>query len=459
MLRLQIFPQPFKQNASVLVYDLTENVENLSFGTNAFGGYASCSFTLKYNFDVLWAMLEDVNGRGLLCRRIEIVDDFGETVYRGLVSDMVIDLGGQVFSRTLENTYTGVRLNHAAPTHGMWHRFTTDYDWSSVQRYGMKVFVEEDFDFLSKVWEDTALSRVNRTLAMFSTPPRVKPVRFGEMGETISMQVDGVGLHSTLGWRYAWNSFRTKRIYTNELIEQMLKAGPFGTTGVPSYPASNVSISDEEKYWVELMIDDYDTHVAGGPYTGNGYFPWGQQFISTDFSRIKESNILCATNLSSGENRLNIIQAALEQGGANDRRMLFMVWEDPASGKGLAHFRKQDIDVPYTAGYNGYYYGAKNDLIFNKHMTPIPFWQVRAGKWLTVTDVVLASQIPEPTGEVSDVFRRPDTFWIEETSYDVDGHKLTVSTTNDFDLRRIVSHNMTRLEMKSTWKNKKPKKS
>lgn len=407
-LRIQVMESPLFYAGNRILHDWTKNIEGLHFGTNAFGGFTAISFTLKYDFNTLWYFMEPYSRTCVLAKRLVVVDPFGLAVYEGLLSSLQLDLGGQGFSRSLENFFSAVRLDHKTPYDTNMVR-TSAYDYAAVNRFGIKVAQMDNGNLIYPAQQPSgpAYDIVQRLLKNFAEPQRFSGTKIGGVGTEVIAQVTGMGLHSTLDWRYAYNHLEDE-VDTSQVVKWLIQ------NGSPTWQQAGG--------WTEKLYN-----------ATYGFLPYGQQFLTDDASQIDASGMNCPANEGQGSKRLEIIRSLLKYGATGETRALFQVFQTK-NGKGRVHFRKQKTDLPYSAGYDGYYYSAKNNLVLNRDRAPIPLYQVRAGRWLTLHDADIVGTVAPGTL----IQRDPRCMFIEDTDYDADRDELSIGTTNDFDLRRLL---------------------
>jgi len=409
-LRVKVYPNPAtapSNKQDIAVFDLTNEIEGLKFGTSAFGGFDRCSFRLKKGLDSAVNMIYDYDDKGLIARRVVISAADGFVPYEGIIYTLSLELGGGTLSRTMETFYSAVRYDHISKKRGNPKTYTTTYDLASVNRYGIRV-LQVDGNTISNANAAPASDIAARYLNTFSDMQPFDATLVGGNGSEIVTNVNCQGLASTLSFRYAFNNADNRQVDSSEVIKAMLTQG--------TNPSARYQ-------WNERLP---------GP---SGFLAYGQQFVSGVSSQIQNSGINVDVKEGQGGTRLDIIKGILKYGGTGQKRMLFQVWDKAGSTKGIASFAPVSLTCPYVAGYSGYYYSLVENRIFDSSRNVIPFWKVRAGNWMTLLDGRLIR--PSVSGSLS-IYKDPRCFWIETTSYDVDRREMSLETTIDFDIRTLM---------------------
>lgn len=390
-LTVKIYPNPANANRSpeTLIDDWTADVQNLRFGTAAFGGYSNCTFTLRRGFDRLYRHLEGAKGqRTYITNRLRIEETGKQTrqvvPWEGLIATMELQYGQQFKSRSYLNMYNAVRLQHLKLA-GTRKTYTLVADTAQSAKFGIRVFV---LDTKLRANANTALPTAiaTRFLQTHKYPNRAGGTEIGGVQRDVGLQVTCIGMADTLKWRWAFNTKSTTALDTGEILKEMLRATTL-----------------------------YKWHEPG---VGN----YGQQFIVENFNSIAATGITVPSVELQGRPRLDIIADLLEYGNSSGERMLFQVFQG-TGGKGRARFARQPNALPFTDNYNGYYFNGTQNQIFDRSQKRIMPWLVRAGNWLTDVDSKLS-----PPNPASDIFLDSRCMWLEETMYDVDSDILRLKT-------------------------------
>lgn len=126
---------------------------------------------------------------------IEIVNDFGTTVWSGCISDIDVNAGAISDRFTLRNMYNRIKAVYSNNVQG-WQRNDTDWveDSTSVDRYGEK----EAIISLGDSTEEIADASLNILIDKYGKPTALPVFESSQPGATIFCK----GLASTLEWKY-----------------------------------------------------------------------------------------------------------------------------------------------------------------------------------------------------------------------------------------------------------------
>lgn len=411
---IAIYSNPVRGNA-LLQAHWGKYAEALTFSTNAFGGYASCTFQLRLGYDEMRSYVLGFGQPAYATNRIRITDPFGVVCYEGILSSLSVRAGSEIISCGVESLYNCVRVDYDVPYK---NRTVTKQNYfddaTSRAAYGKKVMrLQLPGAFPANTTTPRSVARRFIKQRRQMSAPSSK--RKGGEDTDLVMEVSCVGMSApALEWRYAFSNLATSTDSAN-VVKDMLAANPIteGSTGAFRGRAGSG--------WGEVL-------------DANGYLGFGQQFIHpSNFNNIAASGTSVERNIGSGSTRIEIVKQAAQYGSSSDKRMLFQVWDDGATnaGKGIAYFQAMNETKPLASGYTGYYDYPHVPQVFNAGMTRLPLWRVRAGNWMTTLG--LGSFAAYAT-----IYDDPRCFWIEETAYDVDRGVLTLSTSSDFNLEQYL---------------------
>ncbi len=393
-------------------------VEGLRFGTNAFGGYADCSFTLKLPVNQLVAIIVGLGLPQGVGSRLRVIDPYGVVCYQGMIYAVSLRMGNETMARGLDNMFNCVRVDYSVPGLRQNSNQRVFYDDAASRAlYGKKV-ARVELPGSYGTTTPAPLGAARRFIKQHRKPREPEARVKGGEALDLALAVTCVGMVTPgLEWRYAYNAGNAEQVDTARVIKDMLGANPIAEG------SANAHRGPSGSSWVEQL----DTGKTLG---------YGQQYIATDFSNIKDSGTTIERNSGSGSPRIDIVKQAASAGSVNDRRMLFQVWENTTGnveheGKGLAYFREMSEVRPFQSGYRGYYDNAHVPEVFDKNQARIPLWRVRAGDWITTLGIV-------PNALAPTIYDDPRCFWIEETDFDVDTQTLTLSSTDEFSLEQYM---------------------
>jgi hypothetical protein len=414
--QILVYANRARDNASSLVAANWGNfAEGLKFGTNAFGGYGACSFTLKTTYANALAYVNGWGASRWIGDRIRIVDSPGKVCYEGMIYNLNLKLGGESASRSMDSMFNVARMDYNVPfkTSTKTNQAFFD-DASSRALYGKKVSNQQiPGSFPNNT--TTPASTARRFIKQNRTPGKSQSKTKGGSDQSYGLEVTCVGLMTpALEWRWAFCNLATQ-VDTSRIVKDMLVQNPIteGTTGAGR---------DGNGAWVE-------------PLNAGNNLGYGQDFISgTDFTHIASSGTTVERNVGSGSQRIDIVKGAAQYGSVNDKRMLFQVWDDNiwgGTGRGLAYFQEMSETRPFQTGYSGYYDDANLPQIYDAGQHRLPLYRVRAGNWLTTLGLV-------PNGLYPTIYDDPRCFWIESGEYDVDAATLTLQSASNFDLNLYI---------------------
>lgn len=404
--RVQIYSNIVRAN--VLLDDWTYYVEGLNFGTEDFGGYGACTFTLKRDLPSLLRFLNGYSDQpSFITNRIRVIDPFGAVAYEGALWTLTLRVGGETYSRSADSLFNCARVDYKVGS----DTYSAYYDDASSRNTFGKKAVQIDLRGTYPAGSGTPLSVAKRQVKRRRQGGTPDQKTKGGAQSELAMEVTCVGLGTqALSSRYAVSNIATL-VDSSQIPKDMLGANLIAE-GAPN------AARGPSGGWTEFL----DTSKTLG---------FGQQFIHpTNFTNIRTSGTMIENNRGSGSTRLEIIKQALENGSSNDRPMLFQVWDDGSAnaGKGIAHFRELSETRPFPEGngYDGYFDVAGEPIVMNAGMSTIPLWRVRAGKFMTTVGIV-------PNAIYPSVYQDPRVFYIAGTNFDVDSYTLTLNSDEDFD--------------------------
>lgn len=400
--------------SNVLLANWTNYVSGLTFGTSAMGGYATCEFTLKKDFDSLLQIVEGTTGTPTYCtNRIRITaqesEVAGAVVWEGMIYNLELTYGNATISRSVDSLFNIARTDYTVATVPPKNKSSRYNDATSRATFGNKVFRQSlGGAFASADTTPTQLSR--RYVTQHKNPGKSSAKGLGGASDELTLSVSCVGFASTLEWRDAFNNDATSND-TAQIVKDMIRAGSVADGGTGAGVGRN--------NWVEILTDSNNT------------IGFGAQHIAESFANVANSSVTVARNLIQGTSRLEIIKGVAAFGSSNYRRMLFQVWDDGTSnaGKGIPYFVEQPSARGGASGYTGYYDNTKTGTVFNANMARIPLYLVRAGQWMTSLDLPQSTYVT-----ISTPFDDPRMFWIEETNYSTDTQTLTLTSSADFNI-------------------------
>lgn len=412
---IQIYSNPVRGN-TLLASNWGAFVEGLTFSTNAFGGYAACEFTLRFDYPTLFNYVNGIAGQpSYVTNRIRILDPFGVVCYEGMLYALTLHAGNETQGVSADNLYNCVAIDYDVPYKDHTDTRVTYNDNSTSRATFGKKCARYHLPGAYPRATLTPGSTARRFVKQHRAPGKPNSKRKGGDNAELSLQVACVGLITpALEWRYAFSNLATQ-VDTSQIVKDLLGANPIpeGSNGAGRGPANSG--------WVEVLNA---AHTLG----------YGQEFINaTTFGNIASSGTNVERNSGSGSQRIEIVQQLATYGSVNDRRMLFQVWDDGVTnaGKGIAWFTEMSETMPFVGGYNGYYDLAHEPTVMDAGQTRIPLWRVRAGKWLTTLGVV-------PNASYASIYDDPRCFWIEETAYEVDTATLTLASASDFNVEQYM---------------------
>lgn len=408
---------------NILLANWTEYISGLRFSSEAFGGFASCSFTLKRDYQTLLNYVEGTRGSPtFVSNRIIITEqERGRVVYQGKIHTLTLRYGTAVLGRSLDQLYNIGKLGYTLRGYNtpVWAVYS---DATSRALFGNRVY-RDDLDGIYANGTNP-LNRATRFVVTHLAPSKPTAKVNGGTSEDLLLEVDCVGLTEELNQRYAENN-RGAAVDTGQIVKDLLQAGAI-PSGVGSWRGSNG--------WSENL------HTSFG---ASGSIPFAVETIETSLlTQIASSGISIAPVEIHNQSRWDILKAAAAYGSSNNKRMLFQVWEQldartstGLNGKGLAYFVEQPTARSNASGYTGYFDDSRTGSVWDKNNQRIPLHLIRAGQWITSID------LPTKTyGGVSSVFDDPRMFWIERAEYDADNYTLTLSSDNDASTERYLAN-------------------
>jgi hypothetical protein len=411
------------QRGNELLADWTGYVSGLRYASEAFGGFASCSFTLKLDYKRLLNIVEGVTNRPTyISNRVRIRDDRGRVVYEGKIFNLNLRYGAQVHGRSMDQLYNIARLGYTLRGYNtpVWATYN---DATSRGLFGNRVY-RTDLDGIFTAGTNP-LNRATRFVVTHRSPSKPTAQVTGGSGDEIALEVDCVGLSEELTMRFAENT-RGKAVDTAQIVKDMLQPGSI-TSGTGAWRGSNG--------WSENL------HTSFG---GSGNIPYAAESISTaNLTNITNSGITIAPVEVHNQTRWEIIKACAAYGTSNNKRVLFQVWEQDGratvqqNGKGLAYFLEQPSIRGSATGYGGYYNNTAEGFVFDSRGERLPLHAVKAGQWITTVNMPSKTYMG-----VTSVFDDPRMFWIERAEYDADAHTLTLSSDNDASTERYLANLM-----------------
>lgn len=412
MFNVLVYSSPVRGN--LLVANWTEYVSGLRFASEAFGGFASCSFTLKRDFQTLFNYVEGTHAApSYVSNRIIITEqERGRVVYQGKIHTLTLTYGTAVRGRSLDQLYNIARLGFTLRNYNttVWSVYA---DTASQANYGTRVYRAD----LDGVYIDgtNPTNRATRFVVTHSAPSQPTAKVNGGAGDDLKLEVDCVGLSEELLNRFSENNRGTAQD-TGEIVKDQLRAGAI-TSGVGAWRGQNG--------WYEML------HSSGA---ASGSIPYAVEGIETSLlGNIASSGVTISASEVHSRSRWDVIKAAAGYGSSSSKRMLFQVWEQTdlrtatgQNGKGLAYFAAQPTARSNDSSYTGYFDNSRSGFVFDKSGQRVPLHTVRAGQWITSMDVPAKN-----FGPVTSVFDDPRAFWIERAEYDADNYTLTLSSEND----------------------------
>lgn len=406
-----------------LLADWTNYVSGLRFASEAFGGYASCSFTLKLDYKALLNIVEGVTARPTyISNRVRIRDERGVVRYEGKIFNLTLTVGAATHGRSLDQLFNIARFGYTLRGYNtpVWAVYS---DATSRGLFGNRVY-RTDIDGIFANGTNP-LNRATRFVVTHRSPSKPQPQVTGGSGDEISLQVDCVGLSEELMVRYAENT-RGTATDTGQIVKDLLRAGSV-PSGAGAWRGQNG--------WAENL------HTSFG---SSGSIPFAAESIdTTDLTQIATTGITIAPVEVHNAARWDILKACAAYGTSNNKRVLFQVWEQDGrsvaqqNGKGRAYWVEQPSIRGGASGYTGYYNNTNTGVVFDSRGERIPAYAVRAGQWMTTMNM------PSKTyGGVTSVFDDPRMFWIERAEYDADSHVLTLSSENDASTERYLANLM-----------------
>jgi hypothetical protein len=289
--------------------------EGLKFGTNAFGGYGTCTFSLRFRAEQLMRYLVGYGSQPTyVTNRIRIVDPLGIPCYEGMIYALSLKLGNEVIARSAENLFNCVRADFQTSwgSHTQNNTYYVD-DAASRALFGKKVKRLELPGTYNPFTLTAATGQAQRFLTLHKTPQDPQATVVGGSNNVLKMDVSCVGqITPGLEWRFAFSNL-TKQADTAEIIKDMILPGSI------SEGNQHAKRGRANSGWVELLN------------TG-GTLAFAQQFLSTDTSHIANSGVSIERNSGSGGSRIDIAKHAAGFGSNNQRRMLLQVWDDGQVG-------------------------------------------------------------------------------------------------------------------------------
>lgn len=400
--------------ANVLVDNWTNFVSGMTFNTNAMGGYSTCDFTLRKDFESLYAITEGTSEQPTYCtNRIRITSqeaqNAGAVVWEGMIYNLELKYGNATISRSADSLFNIARTDYTVATNPPTDKSSRYNDAPSRATFGNKVFRQElGGSFANADTTPTRLSQ--RYVTQHKNPGKSSSKGLGGSSEELSLSVSCVGFASTLDWRYAFNNDAVAND-TAQIVKDMIRAGAV-TDG-----SAGAGIGRNN--WSEILTNTNNT------------IGFGAQFVAESFSNVNNSSVTVKRNLIQGTTRLDIIKGVAAFGSSNYKRMLFQVWDDGISnaGKGIPYFVEQPTARGGASDYAGYYDNTQSGYAYDANMQRIPLYMVRAGSWITSVD------LPQSTyATITNAFDDPRMFWIEETSYSADSYSLTLTSSSEFNV-------------------------
>jgi len=380
--------------------------EGLKFGTNAFGGYGTCTFSLKFKTEQLLAYLNGYGSEpGYVTNRIRIIDPHGVCVYEGMIYALALHLGNETIARSADNLFNVVRADYSTAwfSNTQNQTYYTD-DAASRALYGKKVKRLQLPGTYNPYTPAAATGQAQRFLNLHSTPQDPQPTTKGGSSSVIKLDVSCVGLATPgLEWRFAFSTL-TASVDTAEIIKDMILPGPnaegVGAAGrgrsgsnwveplniknylvthaVLTANVATLTLNNSHGYTIGDLVTvagvslnavfngqftltaigsgtiSYPlTHadIGGVNTTGTvnstGTLAFAQDFLSTDTSHIANSGMAIERNGASGSARIDIVKHAAQFGSSNQKRMLFQVWSDvdPAAVPGVGMLSPQGVNA------------------------------------------------------------------------------------------------------------------
>lgn len=418
MFTVQVYSNVPRGN--LLLDNWTDYVSGLTFSSEAFGGFASCAFTLRKDYQTLFNIVEGTtNSPTYISNRVRITDERGSVCYEGKIHTLTLTHGSTAVSRSLDELHNIAKMNYTL-TNGM-YVWAVYSDATSRGLFGNRVFMTD----LEGVFANgtNPLNRATRYVTTHKAPSKPTPQTTGGGGDDLSLEVNCVGLSEELLVRYAWNS-RGAAVDTGQIVKDLLRAGAT-PSGAGSWRGQNG--------WNENL------HTSFG---ASGSIPFQVESIEySNLNSIATTSVTIAPNEVQGQSRWEIIRACAAYGSSNNKRLLFQVWDQQGrsstaqNGKGLAVFAEQPTARSTASSYTGYFNNTRTGVVMDTGGAFYPPWLVRAGQWMTTVNVPAKNY-----GGISSVFDDPRAFWIERAEYDADNYRLTLHSDNDFDVARLLAN-------------------